>query len=242
MRIPAKKWPWQRENRMRLQPWMNQSRRWVARHSARAWAQGTKRFAQARELLEWVVPEVEACRNQADALRAQNPHLTDRQLAFKHLRGAQKRAARVGGATGLLANPLAMVPAAIGDAAFVLKLEGQLAGELAAILKPDSLADPEAFRADVLSVVFPAVASQAMRALTGIGAEQLTRALVQRAASRELTETTAKLALRRLGAGLAERTLTHAVPLLGVGLGAGWNWVEVGKVGRRAIAYYMPPP
>lgn len=205
----------------------------------RRMAEGSAALSQkARQLLEWVVPDPKACRHAAAKLRTDHPDLTDKQLAFLHLRQAQKSAAKVGGATGLLANPVAMMTAAAGDAAYMLKLEGKLVGELAAILDPSSLEDPEAFRADVLAVVFPAAASQALRAATNLAAEQASRWMVRKMMTRDVAETAARLAVRRLAGQFAERALTKAVPLAGIAIGAGWNWFEVRKIGRRAVAYY----
>jgi hypothetical protein len=35
---------------------------------------------------------------------------------------------------------------------------------------------------------------------------------------------------------------TKSLPLVGLGIGAGWNWVEASAVGRRAIAYHTGHP
>ena len=48
---------------------------------------------------------------------------------------------------------------------------------------------------------------------------------------------------RLLGAKLTGRSIaTKGVPLVGIGIGAGWNWLEVQAVGGRAIAYHTGQP
>ena len=36
--------------------------------------------------------------------------------------------------------------------------------------------------------------------------------------------------------------LEKAVPVVGMGIGGGWNWVQVNLQGKRAINYYMGRP
>ena len=35
---------------------------------------------------------------------------------------------------------------------------------------------------------------------------------------------------------------SKGVPIVGMGIGAGWNWLEASAVGRRAIAYHTGQP
>src|SRR6185436_16274043 len=123
------------------------------------------------------------------------------------------------------------------------KIEGTMVGGVAALLDPDSLDDAERFRADVVAVVFPAAVSQALRHLGVRAGEQLTKNLVRRSAEKGGLETLLKLAGKVLGARLPTKALiTKSVPLIGIGIGAGWNWLEASAVGRRAIAYHTGQP
>jgi hypothetical protein len=233
---------------MKLKPLVEKSKRLFLDRSHRLreqgnrlWDRGGQWLQQSKHLMEWVVPDPQTCRAAADRLRAAHPGQTGKQLAHHHLRELRKQGAKVGGVTGVFANPALMIPAAAADAGYVLKLEGQLAGDIAALLDPAALENEEAFRADVLSIVFPSAASQALRAVAGVAAEETSRVLVRRFLSRQISEATARFALKKLTGRMVEKTATHAVPLLGVGIGAGWNWNEIGQVGRRAIHYYTAP-
>jgi hypothetical protein len=198
---------------------------------------------QVQQLLSWVVPDVEECRRAAQELLARDPGAPRERLAQELIRYAQKRAAAVGGVTGLAASPVTLLPATLADMAAALKIEGTMVGGVAALLDPGSLDDPDRFRADVLAVVFPAAVSQALRQLGMRAGEQVTKNLLRRVAGKEAMETLVKLATKVLGTRLTGKALaTKSVPLVGVGIGAGWNWLEASVVGRRAIAYHTGQP
>ena len=91
---------------------------------------------QVQQLMSWVVPDVEECRRTAEEMLARRPDAPRDELARELVRYAQKRAAAVGGVTGLAASPVAMVPAALADIAAVLKIEGTMVGGVAALLDP----------------------------------------------------------------------------------------------------------
>jgi hypothetical protein len=198
---------------------------------------------QVNQLMSWVVPDVLECRRAAMEMTARAPDAPREQLAKELVRAAQKRAATVGGVTGLAAGPWSMVPAALADVAAVLKIEGTMVGGVAALLDPESLDDPERFRAEVVAVVFPAAVSQALRHVGIRAGEQVTKSLVRRAAGKGGFESLLKFAGKLLGTRLPAKSLaTKSVPLVGVGIGAGWNWLEASAVGRRAIAYHTGQP
>ena len=197
---------------------------------------------KAEQLLSWVVPDIDACRRLAMEVRTRDPNATPEALAQSMIRYAQKQGAAIGGMTGLAASPFTMLPAALADIAAMLKVEGTLAGGIAAILDPASLDDPERFRTDVLAIAFPAAFSQALRQIGIRAGEQFTKNLVRKAVGKGAMEGIFKVASRLLGANLTGRSLARGVPLVGAGIGAGWNWLEVEGVGRRAIAYYTGQP
>ncbi len=195
------------------------------------------------QLMGWVVPDVDACRRLAMEVRTRDPNAPPEVMARELIKYAQKQGATVGGVTGLAAGPFTMVPAALADIAAMLRIEGTMAGGIAALLDPASLDDPDRFRADVMAVVFPAAFSQALRQLGIRAGEQLTKNLVRRAVGKGTLETIIRTSSRLLGAKLTGRSIaTKGVPLVGVGIGAGWNWLEVQAVGGRAIAYHTGQP
>lgn len=198
---------------------------------------------QVQQMMLWVVPDADECKRAAMEMISREPGASREALAKEMVRHAQKRAATVGGVTGLAASPFSMVPAAMADIAATLKIEGTMAGGVAALLDPDSLDDPERFRADVMAVVFPAAVSQALRQMGIRAGEQLTKNLIRRTAGKGGVEGLIKIAGKFLGAKLTGRSLlTKGVPLVSVGIGAGWNWLETSAVGHRAIAYHTGGP
>ena len=196
-----------------------------------------------QQLMSWVVPAPDDCRRVAAEMLARDPAAPREQLALELIRYAQKQSAAVGGVTGLAASPVTMLPAALADIAAVLKIHGTMAGGVAALLDPASLDDPERFRTDVLAVVFPAAVSQALRQVGMRAGEQFTKTIARRLATTGGLDALVKLAGKVLGSRLTGKTLaTKCVPLVGMGIGAGWNWLEASAVGRRAIRYHTGQP
>jgi len=191
-------------------------------------------------VLEWVVPDREQCRKAAADFAAKHPGLTPEELARKAIGSAQGWAAAAGGATGAAANPLVMVPAALADMAAVLRIEGVMAGTVAALLEPQSLDDPRIFQADVVTVIFPGAVSQALRQLGVRWGQQITQELIRKYFTERLLKSVAALTSKYLFVHVTEKALvTKTVPLVGAGIGAGWNYLELKAVGNRAIRYYQ---
>ncbi|HTL31283.1 MAG TPA: hypothetical protein VL282_18770, partial [Tepidisphaeraceae bacterium] len=177
-----------------------------------------------QELMQWLIPDAEECRRSAAELRLDNASSTDVQIARRAVKHARKWAASVGAATGVAASPITMLPAAIADAAAMLKIEGQLAGTIAGLLDPESLSEPENFRKDIMRVIFPGAVSQVLRKLaTKVAVDEL-----------------GERAVKMLSIRLTEKAVaTKTVPIVGAAIGAGWNWLEVQAVGQRAIDYHL---
>src|SRR5678816_575677 len=116
-----------------------------------------------QKLLELVIPDADDCRRDAQELQLKDPSATAESAARRAVKDSRKWAASVGAATGLAASPITLLPAAIADAAAMLRLEGKLVGTIAALLDPASLDNPEAFRRDIIRNVFPGAVSQALR-------------------------------------------------------------------------------
>ena len=192
------------------------------------------------QILSLLIPRPEECRQEAERLRLGNPNQSDEQLARQAVKDSRKWAASVGAATGVAASPLTMLPAAAADAAAMLRLEGKLAGTVAALLDPDSLADREAFRRDILRAVFPGAVSQAMRKLGVRAGEEMTKAAVRRIATHEAGKEIGERAVKFLGIRLSEKAVaSKTVPVVGAGIGAAWNWLEIQAVGNRAVDYHL---
>jgi hypothetical protein len=198
---------------------------------------------QVERLMDWVVPDVDTCRHAAAEMLVRDPAARREDLALAIVNAAKQRGVAVGGVTGILSNPFSMVPATIADVGAMLKIEGTMAGTIAALLDPASLDDPAQFRADVMAVVFPAAVSQALRQVGIRAGERFTKHLVRRAVGTGGLETLVKIASKVLGTRLTGKSiLGHGLPLVSPGIGAGWNWLEVTAVGNRAIAYHSGQP
>lgn len=193
-----------------------------------------------KRILGWLVPDADDCRRAAKELRLRFPDRSAEQIAHIAAKESRKWAVSIGAATGIAANPLIMLPAAVADGAAMLKLEGKLAGTIAALLDPESLNDTEAFRRDVIRVIFPGAVSQALRKFGMRAGEEATKSMVRRLASREAGKEIGERAVKFLGIRLSEKAVaTKTVPVVGAGIGAAWNWIEIQAVGARAVNYHL---
>jgi hypothetical protein len=191
------------------------------------------------DILRWVIPEAEECRRVAAELMLAAPEETPAQVAVGAVKTARKWAAAAGATTGLAASPITMLPAAVADMAAMLRIEGHMAGTIAALLDPASLDDETTFRRDIIRVVFPGAVSQALRKVGVRVGENAAKSLINKVASRALMKEIAEQAAKRLGVRLTRKAVaTKTVPLVGAGIGAAWNWFEIQAIGRRAIHYH----
>ena len=190
-------------------------------------------------LLQWVIPDPEECRRLAAEARLADPDATAVDAARAAVKSSRKWAAAAGATTGLAASPITMLPAAVADMAAMLRIEGRMAGTVAALLDPDSLNDPAAFRRDIIRVIFPGAVSQALRKIGVRAGEHATKQIIARYASRALMKEMGEQAAKRLGVRLTQKAVaTKAVPLIGAGIGGAWNWLEIQAIGNRAIEYH----
>lgn len=193
-----------------------------------------------KQILSWIIPDIDDCRREAERLRLDDPNASALQHARRAVKASRKWAASVGAMTGMAASPVTFLPAAVADAAAMLKLEGKLAGTIAALLDPDSLKDDDTFRKEVLRAVFPGAVSQALRKFGVRAGEQATKNLVRKLIGREATKEVGERAAKLLGIRLTEKAIaTKTVPLVGAGIGAAWNWLEIQAVGNRTINYHL---
>lgn len=193
-----------------------------------------------QKILSWLIPDIEDCRRAATELRLSDPNATDETLARRAVKDSRKWAAGIGAAIGMVASPVTMLPAAVADSAAMLKLEGKLAGTIAALLDPKSLDDADLFRKEILRAVFPGAVSQALRKVGVRAGEEATKNLLRKALTREAGKEAGERAAKMLGIRLTEKAVaTKAVPLIGAGIGAAWNWLEIQAVGNRAVNYHL---
>jgi hypothetical protein len=146
-------------------------------------------------------------------------------LARHAVSSAQGWAASAGAATGVVANPLIALPAAAADMAAVLRIEGTMAGTIAALIDPASLDHPNTFPADVLAIVFPGAVSQALRQIGVRWGQKISQELIRRYVSEGLMKSVTRLASRYLFVHVTEKAIvSKTVPLIGAG---NWRGVEL---------------
>ena len=192
-----------------------------------------------QSLLHWLVPDPDECRKLAAQVRLDDPNADAHAAARAAVKTARKWGVAAGATTGLAASPFTMLPAAVADMAAMLRIEGRMAGTIAALLAPESLNDPVAFRRDILRAIFPGAVSQALRKLGVRVGEQATKAVIEKYASRALMKEISEQAAKRLGIRLTQKAVaTKAVPIIGAGIGGAWNWLEIQAIGKRAIQYH----
>jgi hypothetical protein len=193
-----------------------------------------------QQFLEWIIPDPQECREQAAKLRLASPDLTPEQVARKAIKDSQKWGATMGAATGVVANPITLLPAALTEAGAMLRIEGRLAGIVAALLDPESLDDEVAFRRDIMRIIFPGAVSQVLRRIGVKASERATKAMLQKAVTRGVLKEIVEHVAKSFGGRVAGKALvTKTVPLVSAGVGAAWNWLELQGIGRRAIEYHL---
>lgn len=190
-------------------------------------------------IVKTLVPDPTECVGKAEKLRKAYPRASPRELAEKAVGQSKALLAGAGAAAGAVSNPFAMVPLAAGEMAIVLSREARLAGVIAALMDPDVLNDEDAFTADVLGILFPNAVSQALREVAVRAGQATSRTLIRKYVTKDLLKAIIRFAAKYLGIKIGQRAIiTKAVPLVGAAIGATWNWVEVKRLGKRAIAYY----
>jgi hypothetical protein len=194
-----------------------------------------------QDVIRWIVPDPKHCLDAADQLRASHPIGTPPEQLAKRVIGLAKNwAVAAGAGTGIVANPLMMMPAALADIAMMLRIEGQMAGTIAALMDPPTLSQPEKLRADVLAIVFPGAVSQALRQVGLQAGQRVTRRLIEKYLTENLVKDAATVASKFLVVRVTRKAIVaKSVPIVAAGIGAAWNWVELEAVGRRAVRYYQ---
>src|SRR3954468_14972628 len=171
------------------------------------------------DLLGWVVPDREKCRLDAEELRSTHPGATDEQLARRAIASAKNWGVAAGGTTGAAANPLIMLPAAMADIAAMLRIEGHMAGTIAALLDPSSMLDEKTFQADVLAIVFPGAVSQALRQFGLRAGQRVTRNLIQKYVTENFLKDATRFAAKFMFIRVSRNAVvSKTVPLVGAGI------------------------
>ena len=202
-----------------------------------------------RRLAQVVSTREPAIRAGIQALRAKHPHLTNDQLAMELIRSTRRRVA----ATGALSGAASIAPGigtvlAIGtitsQAFYALEQEVELVLGIAMVYGHELGGSEDRvlealvvigiaggalkLREEVLVAGGERIAVAAFRAMPGLIVAHTSGRLLSRILTRAATTGVAKLAAR-------------VIPLaIGVGIGAGFDWLTVSGLGHAAVRYYGP--
>ncbi|MBB1400079.1 hypothetical protein [Pseudoalteromonas sp. SG44-8] len=189
--------------------------------------------------LEWVVEiDPPAIIASVKAEREKYPDVSNRKLAEKAFSSARWKATSIGFATGLPANPWTAVPAATLDVAVTLRTEVAAVAR-AAVIYDENFFDDDDAKWELLIPIFGLnVGSQALREFGIRGGMGVTRAAIKKYLSKETLKQFKKIMLKYFGIKVTQKgVITKTLPVIGGLIGGGWNYIEVGRVRKRAISY-----
>lgn len=190
--------------------------------------------------LEWVVEiDPPAIIASVKAEREKYPDVSNRKLAEKAFSSARWKATSTGFATGLPANPWTAVPAATLDVAVTLRTEVAAVAR-AAVIYDENFFDDDDAKWELLIPIFGLnVGSQALREFGIRGGMGVTRAAIKKYLSKETLKQFKKIMLKYFGIKVTQKgVITKTLPVVGGLIGGGWNYIEVGRVRKRAISYF----
>lgn len=193
----------------------------------------TKAFEAALKI------DVDEVRGSAADMKRKHPDESNEELATRIVRGTRWKCTAVGAVSGLPANLLVSVPAAVVDAGMVFTISLNMAARIATIYDETFLDDEDA-RYELLIPLFGGqVLSQALRELGVRGGMGVTRAAIKKYISKGLLNAIKRIALRYFGKKITQRAIiAKTLPIVGAAIGGGWNNVEAHIVGKRVIEYF----
>jgi hypothetical protein len=205
--------------------------------------------ALLRRLAQVVGSREPAIRAGIQALRTKHPHLTSDQLAMELIRSTRRRVA----ATGAVSGAASIAPGigtvlAIGtvtsQAFYALEQEVELVLAIAMVYGHE-LTGSEDRVLEALVVV--GIASGALKLREDVlvaGGERLAVAAFRRMPGLIVAHTSGRLLTRivtRVATSGFAKIAVRVIPLaIGVGVGAGFDWLAVSGLGRAAMRYYGP--
>jgi hypothetical protein len=187
------------------------------------------------DLVGRLLPDAAASRAAAARLTDVYPGEHPVALAERATIDAQRRAALAGLGTGLIGNPILLLPISMADMALMIRLEAHLAGVVAALIDPPSLDDDEQRQLDIYAMLFPDLLAE----LQSQPETPDHKAHMRKRLGKGLGSATLKLIAKYIGLRFARRSvLSRALPFVGAVVGAALNYTAVRSVGERAMAYH----
>ena len=175
----------------------------------------------------------------ASALRSANPGTSSQELAARVFRGLSWKGAGIGALTGLPSQIATAIPAALADAAAVLRIELKGAAVVAALYDPTFLDDEDAHWALIVPILGGNAMSQALRGAGIAAATQLSRAAIKKILTKETLAAFRKAVVKIFGIKVTQRAVvSKTVPVVGALVGSAWNLAEIRTVGGRVVEFF----
>lgn len=191
------------------------------------------------EIIDWVL---DFKPNTLNRLSPNHQNITDKEkhnLAKKAFASAHWRVSASGFASGLLANPITAVPAAILDLAVSLKTHIITAARVALIYNPHFFDHPNTEKAKwELLIPVLNLENSFFKKLDGYSGNTSHKAMLAYL-DKEKFSVFRKGVLAYLAMALAKKgALTKALPIVGSLVGTGWNTFQLKQVEKRVIHYF----
>lgn len=191
------------------------------------------------QLLDWfAATDIQHIEEYVVNLRAQNPGISDDDLARKIVRRKSMKCGLVGAATGvpgLLALPIT-IPA---DLAACWRIQIVMAVAVARVY--GHTAKTTDLKTDLLLILAGDTAKEALKRVGIEVGKSVTKKLIDRVVTREVMVGIWKVVSQRVITKAGEKSFTSimkAVPLVGAPIGFAFDYPAARVVGRTAIAYY----
>lgn len=167
-------------------------------------------------VIEWAMDVDPAdCRREIAWRRSRFPNALPRELAKGMLTEYSLISLAEGALTALATGPLFAIPAALVDAAFMMRAAARLNGCIGLMANPDYFSN-DAWRADVTTI---------------IGDKPVAEQTIRR--------TAINVANRTLRQVITQRSVARFVPFVGGIVGGVWNFWELKRLGKRIFAYHF---
>jgi hypothetical protein len=165
------------------------------------------------------------------------PEEPPRLLAERIVRAHATKGATLGFVTGLASNPFLAAGGALADVATMLKLYASITARVGLIADEEYFANDD-WENDVLVVLAgPVVTAQAIGQPAIAGGKHASKVLIKDHLSKAALKALKKGVLKWFGKKVTQRAVSKAIPIVGSGIGAMWNYNEIQLVGNRIIRY-----
>ena len=167
-------------------------------------------------VIEWAMDVDPAdCRREIAWRRGRFPNASPRELAKSMLTEYSLVSLAEGTLTAMATGPIFAVPAALVDAAFMMRAAARLNGCIGLMANPEYFAT-DAWRADVTTI---------------IGDKPVAEQTIRR--------TAINVANRTLVQVVTQRSVARFIPFVGGIVGGVWNFWELKRLGKRIFAYHF---